>query len=244
MAKNINKSLTSSFKGRQKNLTRDRDEFSPLPIKEVEKRKITFSFLFFKQIQNFGIQNQESKWFSGLFERLKSISDKEFDDLVSNPSIKKCLRLHPLNLNSGTSALSKDDFSFIPEEFLPKSEDCEYWQFQVSKANGRIIGFFNNNHTVFYIVFLDPCHNAQLSNYNDYKVRIIEPGISEIDDLRARISKLIDLNKVLEQSCEALLYEGDSIYMCIDKELFAKFDSLMKQGILQTKFQEFLIENL
>lgn len=244
MAKNTNKSLTNNPKNGYKHLTSDKNEFKALPINNVGKKNVTFSFRFFKQIQNFGIHKQESKWFSGLFERLKSISDKEFDDLVSNPSIKKNLKLHPLNLNSGTSALSKDDFSFIPEEFLPKSEDCEYWQFQVTKANGRIIGFFNNNHTVFYIVFLDPCHNAQLSNYNDYKVRIIEPGISEIDDLRARISKLIDLNKVLEQSCEALLYEGDSIYMCIDKELFAKFDSLMKQGILQTKFQEFLLNEL
>ncbi|MGN1230040.1 MAG: hypothetical protein ACI4T5_10375, partial [Prevotella sp.] len=85
----------------------------------------------------------------------------------------------------------------IPLRYRPSAIDCPIMQFQISKANGRVIGFFNHNHSVFYIVFLDPNHNAQLSGYNDYKVREIEPCKSEIDDLMARIAKHVELDSEL-----------------------------------------------
>lgn len=237
------KSLVDYKTGGHKTLTKGAPKFKNLPISKIEKRKITFSFLFFRQIDNFGIAGIDDKWFSGLLEQLKIISDKEFDDLVGDPAKKKYFRLHPLEFEPGKSALTKEDFSFIPEVYLPKGEDCKYWQFQISKANGRIVGFFNEDHSVFYLVFLDPNHNAQLSQYNDYKVRPIKPQISEIDDLYARIAKLTDLKNALQQNAAEILYHGENIYMCIDKELFGPFDKLMEDGSIQTKFQEFLLEN-
>jgi len=164
--------------------------------------------------------------------------------LVGDPASKQYFRLHPLSFGPGISALTKEDFSFIPEKYRPKGEDCEYWQFQISKANGRVVGFFNEDHTIFYIVFLDPNHNAQLSAYSKYKVRSIDPQVSEIDDLYARISKLADINAAFCESGAEFLYEGENVYLCIDKELFSVFDELMKRGSLQTHFQEFLMEKL
>lgn len=200
--------------------------------------------MFFKQIPNFGIKQKDSVWMSGLLDQLKIISDKEFDELVADHSMKEYFRLHPLEFGPGISALTEKDFSFIPKEFLPKSEDCKYWQFQISKANGRVVGFFNSDNTVFYIVFLDPNHNAQLSDYSDYKVRPIEPETSEIDDLYLRVCKQVDLGLALNKQGAEALYSGDNVYLCIDKELFSPFDSLMKDGTLQAKLQEFLMDNI
>lgn len=107
-----------------------------------------------------------------------------------------------------------------------------------------MVGFFNNDHTILYVVFLDPNHNAQLSNYSDYKVRHIDSQVSEIDDLRALIAKNVELNSSLEKSSAELLYTSDSVYMCIDREMFSAFDKLMKDGNLQSKFQEFLLEQI
>lgn len=84
--------------------------------------------------------------------------------------------MHELKFEAGKTALTKADFNHIPEAYRPTNEeDCEIQQFQISKATGRVIGFFGIDHTVFDIVFLDPNHNAQLSNYSDYKIREISP---------------------------------------------------------------------
>lgn len=244
MAKNTTKFLTKSWGKADKSLTTGKASFRSLPVAAIQKKCVTFSFRFYRQIENFGISGMNDVWMSGLLEQLKVISEKEFDDLVGNPAEKKYFRLHELDFGAGKSALTQEDFEFIPDEFLPKGDDCKYWQFQISKANGRVVGFFNNDHTIFYVVFLDPNHNAQLSNYSDYKVRHIDSQVSEIDDLRALIAKNVELNSSLEKSSAELLYTSDSVYMCIEREMFSAFDKLMKDGNLQSKFQEFLLEQI
>lgn len=244
MAKNTTKSLTKGWGAAVKPLTAGKASFKSLPVDAIQKKCVTFSFRFFKQVENFGISGKNDIWMSGLLEQLKVISEKEFDDLVGNPAEKKYFRLHELEFGAGVSALTREDFNFIPVEFRPKGDDCEYWQFQISKANGRVVGFFNEDHTIFYVVFLDPNHNAQLSDYSDYKVRPISPQVSEIDDLRALIAKNVELNGSLEKSSAELLYMNDSVYLCIDREMFTAFDKLMKDGSLQSKFQEFLLEQM
>lgn len=238
------KSLTKPLNALKTLTAAKNNGYKTLHTGKMEKKRISFSFSFFKQIENFGIAGKDSAWFTGLTDQLKILSEKEFDDLVCNPSAKQYFRLHPLEFGAGVSALTADDFSFIPDSFRPKGKDSGYWQFQISKANGRVIGFFNEDHTIFYIVFLDPNHNAQLSNYSDYKVRPIEPQVSEIDDLYIKISRLTELDCALKQQGSEFLYQGDNLYMCIDRELFNAFDKLMQDGSLQRLFNEFLLEKL
>lgn len=230
----------TSFKGHLE----EKHEKRKLSKVHPDSDEISFSFRFFTQIHNFGVAGKDSLWFTGLLKQLKILSCRTFDSLVGDPATKMRLRMHPLVFGPGKSALTKEDFKFIPREVLPDGEDCEYWQIQISTANGRIVGFFNENHTIFYIVFLDPNHNAQLSDYSDYKIRPIEPGVSEIDDLYAKLSKLVGADHVLLQTTTDILYEGDNIYLCIDRELFAEFDNLLKNGTLQTELQTFLMERL
>lgn len=211
---------------------------------KVEKKRLSFSFRYFRQIPNFGLTGKNDVWMSGLLQQLALLSDKDPESLLSSHANRNQLRLHTLDFSPGKSALSMADFSFIGKENMPDGDENRFWQIEISTANGRIIGFFSADHTVFYIVFLDPNHNAQLSNYSNYKVRKIEPCLSEIDDLMARIAKHVNLNASLEQDAEDFLYGGDMSYFCMDSAMIQPLREMLNDGSFIEKFQEFLVENL
>lgn len=207
--------------------------------------KVSFSFRFYKQIDNFGITGKKDVWMSGLLKQLSVLSNMNADELLGDKKLKGDLRMHGIIWEVGKTALKKSDFNDIPEEFHVDTEECPIMQFQISKATGRVIGFFNENHTVFYIVFLDPNHNAQLCKYNDYKLRKIDPCESEIDDLMARIAKHAGLQKTLMEDAEDFLYAGNDAYFCINNELFNVLIQLVEdKKELQFKLEEFLLNNL
>ena len=229
---------------KQKNLTKGNSVAKNLASIPIEDTGISFSFRYFKQIDNFGITGKDDVWMSGLLDQLRLLSGKNADELLSDVTLKEHLRMHTLDLSEGKSALSLDDFASIPKRYRPTAIDCPIMQFQISKANGRVIGFFNHNHTVFYIVFLDPNHNAQLSNYNGYKIREILPCMSEFDDLKAMIAKYAGLNPILEQDAEEFLCTDNSSYLCIDSDLLEPLYRLAEKGEFKSKLEDFLLSEL
>lgn len=229
---------------KQKNLTKGKLAVKNLATIPIEDTGISFSFRYFKQIDNFGITGKDDVWMSGLLDQLKLLSEKNADELLSDVSLKDYLRMHTLDLSEGKSALSLDDFASIPERYRPTAIDCPIIQFQISKANGRVIGFFNQNHSVFFIVFLDPNHNAQLSKYNDYKVREIKPCDSEFDDLKAKIAKCVGLNPILEKDAEEFLYTDNLSYLCLDSDLLEPLYRLLGKGEFKSKLEDFLLSEL
>lgn len=232
-------------KNKQKPLNNTKARKSLTSDYEIKDKGISFSFRYFKQIENFGISGKDSTWTSGLLQQLGILSEKSADDLLKDTQVKNALRMHELKFEAGKTALTKADFNHIPKAYRPTNEeDCKILQFQISKATGRVIGFFGIDHTVFYIVFLEPNHNAQLSNYSDYKIREISPCASELDDLRARISKHALLNEALHSDSKEFLYEGDYAYLCIDKELVETFIDMVGDGNFLNKFREFLMNTL
>lgn len=229
-----------------KNLTGKSPVLKNLTNLHVKDSELSFSFRFFSQIENFGIKGKNDTWTTGLLEQLRNLSGKNFDEIITSHSTKDGLRLHRLDLSTGKSALTENELEkIVPKEYYPQGDDCEFWQFQISKANGRVIGFFNENHTIFYIVLLDPNHNAQLSDYSDYKIRKIDPCQSELDSLRCKISKLIEQEHSIDRGdlFELLQYE-DSVFLSIDTELLTPFEELLKSGHFQSKLQEFLLEHV
>lgn len=215
-----------------------------VPSNPIEDTGISFSFRYFKQIENFGITGKNDVWMSGLLDQLRLLSEKNADELLSDVRLKESLRMHPLDLSEGKSALSLDDFASIPQRYRPSAIDCPIVQFQISKANGRVIGFFNHNHSVFYIVFLDPNHNAQLSKYNDYKVREIKPCLSEIDDLKVRIAKHVELESKLANDAEDFLYSDNLSYLCLDSDLIEPLYRLVEKGEFKSRLEDFLLSEL
>lgn len=216
-----------------------------LVLNPIEDSGISFSFRFFKQIDNFGVAGKDDIWFVGLLEQLKKLSEKTIDELLGDYTSRDAFRIHQLSFDSKKTALTKADFRHIPDKYKSESEDCGYYQFQISQANGRVVGFFNSNHKVFYIVFLDPNHNAQLSEYSNYKIREIKPCDSEIDDLYARISKHTTLKSELENESKEFLFEGDEYsYLCIEKDLLSPFVKAVTDCTFCEKFRTFLLDYL
>jgi hypothetical protein len=62
------------------------------------------------------------------------------------------------------------------------SDEYEFVQFHVSKALGRVVGFFDEEQT-FQIVLFDPFHNIQPAGDFDYRVRATAIGDCAPPDL-------------------------------------------------------------
>lgn len=136
--------------------------------RSADDTKWRFSFLYWKQIDNFGLDcNGVSKtWFVSLLDRLRELSSKTIEQVTIRE--KDSWRFHAINWNQKNIPISKSSLSWIPTDVI-HSEEVEFYQFQVSQALGRIIGFFGAEN-IFYIVLLDPMHNAQPSKSFGYKV--------------------------------------------------------------------------
>lgn len=213
------------------------------------KTKINFSisFQYFKQISYFGIGHKDTKWFSGLIERFKDFCSHN-SDLLGNYSNRDTYRLHQINWEQPNIPIQRKDLNWIPSEYLENDIDYPIWQFEISKATGKIIGFFNENSNVFYVLLLDPNHNMQPSKSHGYKVDETEYGVSEIDDLEKRLS--VFRNKF--ENCSIKSKSGHCAffsefppqcgsYIYIDEELYNKYKKLIDNGTFHNKFEEFLL---
>lgn len=144
------------------------------PKKPVLQRKefsdnFTFSFQYFKQIQYFEIGGVNNSWYISLIERLKELCSKNWQDFEKSVLEKRSLRYHEINWGSTNVPITRGDLNWIDKAYLENEDDFPIIQFHVSRALGRVVGFWDAYH-VFQIVLLDPKHNIQPSKYNDYKV--------------------------------------------------------------------------
>jgi len=134
------------------------------------QRRFVFSFRFYKQQKFFGLGGLDSSWFAGLFDKLTEISDMSYEHLMQNFKAKNAWRLHEVNFAAKNCPVARKELSWIHKDYLNNLEEYPFFQFQITKSHGRVIGFWDET-GVFNIVFLDPLHNMQPSDYSDYKVR-------------------------------------------------------------------------
>lgn len=153
----------------------------------------SFSFKYFRQKKHFGFSHTEASWFISLLERLQDLSSINKEDFERNPVLKNKYRYHTIDWNGESVPINKSDLDWVHSDFLNNDDEFPFYQFHVSKALGRIVGFWNNTSTVFHIVLLDPMHNIQPSDYNDYKVKECHPTpceytmlLSHIDELKSK----------------------------------------------------------
>ena len=73
------------------------DVNKPDATKPRRPPKFSFSFRFFKQIENFGLSKASSSWFVSLLERLKDISENTLDEFLEIAEPSKGYRFHPIN---------------------------------------------------------------------------------------------------------------------------------------------------
>jgi len=150
-----------------------------------------FSFRFFKEIEYFGLKGKvESTWIISVLEKLKDLGDKKIDDLERDSAEADRWRYHPINWLARNIPVAKSDLNWIAEDYRNNDEEFPLMQFQISKARGRIIGFFDEDN-VFQIVLLDPLHNMQPSKDYGYSVDPCSPLGCELTQLTDEIKDAI-----------------------------------------------------
>jgi len=185
------------------------------PKKDIPSINWTFSFSYFKQIPYFGLDRSKSKWFVSFLNRLSDLSKMTRSDIESNKKISSDFRYHKINWNIKNVPIKRSDLNWIPNDYLENEEEFPLIQFQISKAFGRIVGFWDEN-KVFSIVLLDPLHNIQPSKKYHYKVDDCYPLSCEYSSLL----KDIDDIKSKHQPCEKCQLHTDLSQLPKIKEPF------------------------
>jgi hypothetical protein len=178
----------------------------PEPTKE---KMWVFSFRFFQQYKNFGFNGDGSKinisWFSSVFQRFQELGCMRIDDVVNNP---RGHRYHKINWSARNIPITYKELDWIDDCYKSNEDEYPLVQFDISKAFGRVAGFWDED-LIFQVVLLDPLHNLQPSNYNNYKIVPCDVLDSEITAVVNAAQKAHE--KCTVEKCEARQHISDMI---------------------------------
>jgi len=166
----------------------------PIPGRLKENTEWAFSFKYFKQTEYFGLDSIDGSWAVSLLERLQDFCSQNKEEFFRDVVKRQAYRYHDIDWTGKGVKLSRDFFNWLPKDILENEAEFPFLQFHISKALGRVVGFWNDDSSLFYILVLDPLHNIQPSRYSDYKIRPTNPLESEYSSLllqlnQARIAK-------------------------------------------------------
>lgn len=207
----------------------------------IKRKKITFSFSYFKQIPNFGIGGCSSKWHIGFLERIAVLSTMTPQEVLEENRGSDSLRCHPINWNALNVPLKRNDLNWLPKEIVDNEVEFPMMQFSISTGTGRIVGFFDRDSSVFHITLLDPNHNIQPSQKTNYQVQPTTQGISQYDDL---LNKLENIKRIIkdckDRSCKLHSHineiEGlhdNIVYIGLDEDFYASYQETLQEHSLQ-----------
>ncbi|MBO9194309.1 hypothetical protein J5277_09350 [Rhizobium sp. 16-449-1b] len=125
---------------------------------------------FWRQADLFGVGDKDGSWFISLFDRLTALCQIDLDGFMKDHSLRETFRFHEIDWAGKKVPVARSDFDWIDKDYLSNDEEFPFYQFHVSKALGRVVGFFDESQ-VFNVLVFDPHHNIQPSEYNDYKIR-------------------------------------------------------------------------
>lgn len=221
---------------------------SPLEEKEVKRKNINFSFSYFNQIDYFGIGSCSQQWFVGLIARFKELGNLTYEQLIGENRGSKSLRYHPIiwSIKHGPP-IKRSNLFWLPKDILKNEEDFPLVQFSISKSQGRIVGFFSEDHYTFNIVLFDPNHNIQPSIKNNYQIQPTTIGISQYDDLLSSLNNIkLQISKcsnqcALSKIIDIIEQKHNVIYINLDKDFYEQYmkeierfslNSIIEKGII------------
>lgn len=163
---------------------------SKVPIEQTKKtfKEVFFSFKYWQAIKNYELGDTDSKWVLSFISILKDLSLKDRDSLVNDSNLRNQLRYHRINWNAKGCKNKRVDFSWIDNDILENEEEFPFYQFRISKALGRVVGFWIYN--TFYIVLIDRKHNLQPSQYSNWKIKSTGSTGTNYDELLAQIDRI------------------------------------------------------
>lgn len=209
--------------------------------KNIKKEKLIFSFLHFRQITNFEIGDCSSKWHVSLINRLSTLGNMTTQEVLEDNRGSEALRCHPIEWSQKKIPIVKSDLSWLPSGILDNDSDFPIMQFSLTTGTGRIIGYFDRDTSIFYIVLLDSKHNIQPSKKNNYQIQPTTKGVSQYDDLLTKINSIDDIIGKCSHSsvCKVLPHiantkvEHNMVYTLLDDDFYSNYRELLKKYSLQ-----------
>ncbi|MBY5563593.1 hypothetical protein [Rhizobium leguminosarum] len=164
----------------------------------AERARWSFSMRFWRQLEYFGVGDMPPGWFVSLFERMSSLCGMTVEGFLKDTVIQDSVRFHTIDWNGKNVPLRRSDFDWLPNDYLANADEYPFYQFHVSKALGRVVGFFDEA-GVFNVLLLDPKHNIQPSKYNDYTIIPTKSGSCNYASLTSAATEY--LSRCSSHSC-------------------------------------------
>jgi len=216
---------------------------------EIKRRKITFSFSYFRQIPDFEIGGCSQSWHVGLVERLGSLGTMTPQEVLEENKGSIALRCHPIDWKAKNIPIQRKDLDWLPKEILDNESDFPMMQFSISQSTGRIVGYFDRDSSIFHIVLLDPKHNIQPSKKDNYQIQPTTKGISQYDEL---LNKLERIKRVVkncpDKSCQLHSHIGmmeklhdNIVYVGLDNDFYSTYQEILKKYSLQEIFENGIV---
>lgn len=197
--------------------------------KSFQEWKWVFSFRYWEQIEYFGLDTQDPKWFVSFLEKVKDLSKENRNFILDDYQCQQRLRYHKINWKQKNIPISRSDLSWVDTVYLDNSDEYEFYQFQISQALGRIIGFWDEN-LIFNIVLLDPLHNIQPSKNYGYKIDKCSRLSCNYTELLSIIDKSNNLEEVKEFLSTKYPTDVHILMHFINEELYEKVYRLKEEG--------------
>ncbi len=196
-----------------------------------DQQNWSFSFRYYNQTDYFGLGETSTKWFVSLLEKLRDLCKEDYDNFFKDHRIKDANRYHPINWEAKNIPIRRTDIDWVDVNVIENEEDYPFFQFQISKGLGRVIGFWEQDYRFFNIVLLDPKHNMQPSKIFDYKVTDTTIEYCELSSLLMDIDNIKGLNCLIDgcQCKEELnkiptkLNRGNFVYFQLEDEYYGEF---------------------
>lgn len=174
----------------------------PKPTPQGTPKKWCFSFQYWRQIEFFGLDRSEGKWFSSLLERLRRLCEEEIDKFIGDSGKLQGWRYHNIDWGQTNIPVQIDDLEWLPDYCKNNQEEFPLLQFQVSQALGRVVGFWDRDN-VFCIVLLDPYHNIQPTKSTGYRVDPCNPLSCDYSGLSLALDDYIE-KKCKSEECDSI----------------------------------------
>jgi len=221
----------------------------PNPKEKHEPKKWTFSFRFWRQIPYFGFDRTNSSWFASLLEKLSILSNEEIERFLCDSRKVEIWRYHDIDWGQKNIPIQPKDLEWIPSYYRDNQEEFGLVQFQISKALGRVIGFWDASY-VFQIVLLDPHHNMQPDKAHNYRVDPCSPLSCDYSKLLIGLDAVLN-DKCMKKGCECVedirgiptsrdaLLESNVLMFKLNNEDVELSELLLKEGKVSSFSQIF-----
>lgn len=163
----------------------------------------SFSFRYFSEIEYFGLDSAkiDKKWMLSVIYRLQELSKLTISQVMEERNVVGgTMRIHNIDWGGRSVPIKLADLDWIDKDYLGNPQEYPIMQIAVSKAEGRLVGFFDEQNA-FQIVLLDPLHNAQPSRRNGYKVQLCSPLGCEMTAVRHEVHMAIERISARDCSC-------------------------------------------